>query len=66
MAKIIGFDLGTSNFAVAIGRKPTIIPAAEDATVGGKAFPSSVAFSKNGEPAHIQAVTNPDGTTVSV
>ena len=51
MTKIIGIDLGTSNSAAAVvmGGKPTIIPAAEGATVGGKAFPSVVAFSKDGE-----------------
>ena len=50
MAKVIGIDLGTSNSAAAVmmGGKPTLIPAAEGATVGGKAFPSYVAFSKEG------------------
>ncbi|QLH10163.1 molecular chaperone DnaK [Nitrosarchaeum sp. AC2] len=69
MTKIIGIDLGTSNSAAAVvmGGKPTIIPAAEGATVGGKAFPSIVAFTKTGEllvgePARRQAVTNPDST----
>ena len=69
MAKVIGIDLGTSNSAAAVmmGGKPTIIPAAEGATVGGKAFPSVVAFTKEGdllvgEPARRQAVTNPDNT----
>ncbi|MGC8961219.1 MAG: Hsp70 family protein, partial [Candidatus Bathyarchaeia archaeon] len=44
--KIIGIDLGTSNSAAAvmIGGKPVIIPSAEGTTVGGKAFPSIVAF----------------------
>ena len=72
MVKIIGIDLGTSNSAAAVvmGGKPTIIPAAEGATVGGKAFPSVVAFSKDGdllvgEPARRQAVTNPDNTIVA-
>jgi len=72
MAKIIGIDLGTSNSAAAVvmGGKPTIIPAAEGATVGGKAFPSVVAFSKEGEllvgePARRQAVTNPDNTIIA-
>ena len=72
MTKIIGIDLGTSNSAAAVvmGGKPTIIPAAEGATVGGKAFPSVVAFSKDGEllvgePARRQAVTNPDSTIVA-
>ena len=65
MVKIIGIDLGTSNSAAAVmmGGKPTLVPAAEGATVGGKAFPSVVAFSKGGdllvgEPARRQAVTN--------
>ena len=72
MTKIIGIDLGTSNSAasVVMGGKPTIIPAAEGATVGGKAFPSVVAFSKTGdlligEPARRQAVTNPDSTIIA-
>jgi molecular chaperone DnaK len=47
--------------------KPVIIPSAEGASLGGKAFPSYVAFTKEGqllvgEPARRQAVTNPDGT----
>ncbi len=71
MAKIIGIDLGTSNSAAAVmmGGKPTIIPAAEGATVGGKAFPSVVAFKDGellvGEPARRQAVTNPANTIVA-
>jgi molecular chaperone DnaK len=72
MAKIIGIDLGTSNSAAAVmmGGKPTIIPAAEGTTVGGKAFPSVVAFTKDneiliGEPARRQAVTNPTGTIIA-
>jgi molecular chaperone DnaK len=50
MGKIIGIDLGTSNSAasVMIGGKPTIIQAAEGTSVGGKAFPSYVAFTKDG------------------
>ena len=68
MSKIIGIDLGTSNSAAAvvIGGKPTIIPAAEGASQYGKAFPSVVAFTKEGilvgEPARRQAVTNPEKT----
>ena len=72
MSKVIGIDLGTSNSAAAVmmGGKPTIIPAAEGATVGGKAFPSVVAFAQNGdllvgEPARRQAVTNPANTIVA-
>ena len=67
--KIIVIDLGTCNSAAAViqGGKPTLIPAAEGTTVAGKAFPSIVAFSKDGdllvgEPARRQAVTNPDNT----
>ncbi|MCX6804342.1 MAG: molecular chaperone DnaK, partial [Candidatus Diapherotrites archaeon] len=69
MSKIIGIDLGTSNSAASVleGGKPKIIPSAEGNTVYGKAFPSYVAFSKDGkllvgEPARRQAVTNPDKT----
>ncbi len=72
MAKIIGIDLGTSNSAAAVmmGGKPTLIPAAEGTTIGGKAFPSVVAFTKDGqlivgEPARRQAVTNPTGTVIA-
>jgi molecular chaperone DnaK len=69
MSKIIGIDLGTSNSAASVmeAGKAVIIPAAEGASLGGKAFPSYVAFTKEGEllvgePARRQAVTNPDGT----
>lgn len=69
MSKIIGIDLGTSNSAASVveGGTPVIIPAAEGASLGGKAFPSYVAFTKDsqllvGEPARRQAVTNPEGT----
>jgi len=72
MSKIIGIDLGTSNSAAAImeGGKATIIPSAEGMTLGGKAFPSYVAFSKDGqlivgEPARRQAVANPEGTILA-
>ena len=73
MAKIIGIDLGTSNSAAAalIGGRPTIIPSAEGASVGGKAFPSVVAFTEDGqklvgEPARRQAVTNTEGTVMAI
>ncbi|MBI4258886.1 MAG: molecular chaperone DnaK [Thaumarchaeota archaeon] len=73
MAKIIGIDLGTSNSAAAVmmGGRPTIIPSAEGTTVAGKAFPSYVAFTKDGqllvgEPARRQAVTNPEGTVMAI
>ncbi|RJQ22286.1 molecular chaperone DnaK [Candidatus Woesearchaeota archaeon] len=67
--KIIGIDLGTSNSAAAVleAGRPKIIPSAEGASMYGKAFPSFVAFSKDGavlvgEPARRQAVSNPQGT----
>jgi molecular chaperone DnaK len=73
MAKIIGIDLGTSNSAAAVveNGKPTIIPSAEGTTLGGKAFPSYVAFLKDGqvlvgEPARRQAVSNPEGTIMAI
>ena len=73
MGKIIGIDLGTSNSAAAvlIGGKPTIIPSAEGLTIGGKAFPSVVAFTKDGqrligEPARRQAISNPDRTITAI
>lgn len=73
MSKIIGIDLGTSNSAAAImmGGRPTIIPSAEGTSVGGKAFPSYVAFTKDGqllvgEPARRQAVSNPEGTIQAI
>ena len=69
MSKIIGIDLGTSNTAAAVmeGGRSTIIPSAEGTSIGGKAFPSYVAFAKDGqllvgEPARRQAVANPEGT----
>ncbi|MBS3106987.1 molecular chaperone DnaK [Candidatus Woesearchaeota archaeon] len=67
--KIIGIDLGTSNSAAAVlqGGKPAIIPSAEGSTQYGKAFPSVVAFTKDGqvlvgEPARRQATSNPERT----
>jgi molecular chaperone DnaK len=72
MGKIIGIDLGTSNSAAAamIGGKPTIIQAAEGTSIGGKAFPSVVAFTRDGqlmvgEPARRQMISNPEGTVVA-
>jgi len=70
MAKVIGIDLGTSNSAAAVleGGRPVIIPSAEGAGVAsGKAFPSFVAFTKEGqrlvgEPARRQAPINSEGT----
>lgn len=73
MGRIIGIDLGTSNSAAAAmeGGRPSMIPSAEGTSVGGKAFPSYVAFTKEGEllvgePARRQAVTNPEGTIKNV
>jgi molecular chaperone DnaK len=70
MAKAIGIDLGTSNSAAAVveSGRPTIIPSAEGAGVAsGKAFPSYVAFTRDGqrlvgEPARRQAAINAEGT----
>ncbi len=70
MAKVIGIDLGTSNSAAAVmeGGRPVIIPSSEGAGVAsGKAFPSYVAFTKDGqrlvgEPARRQAAINAEGT----
>jgi molecular chaperone DnaK len=70
MARVIGIDLGTSNSAAAVmeGGRPVIIPSAEGAGVAsGKAFPSFVAFTKEGqlivgEPARRQAPINSEGT----
>ena len=70
MAKVIGIDLGTSNSAAAHveSGKPVIIPSAEGAGVAsGKAFPSYVAFTQDGqrlvgEPARRQAAINAEGT----
>ena len=70
--KIIGIDLGTSNSAASAlqAGKPTIIPSAEGTTAYGKAFPSVVAFTKDGqilvgEPARRQAVSNPEKTIIA-
>jgi molecular chaperone DnaK len=72
MAKIIGIDLGTSNSAAAamVGGKPTIIQAAEGTSIGGKAFPSVVAFTPEGqlivgEPARRQMISNAEGTVMA-
>ena len=65
---IIGVDLGTSNSAAAVlrGGRPVIIPSAEGISLGGKAFPSYVAITADGqmlvgEPARRQAAVNPTG-----
>lgn len=72
MGKIVGIDLGTSNSAAAVlvAGKPTIVQAAEGTSIGGKAFPSYVAFTKDGqllvgEPARRQMIANPEGTVIA-
>jgi molecular chaperone DnaK len=69
---IIGIDLGTSNSAAAVlrGGRPVIIPSAEGVSIGGKAFPSYVALTADGqvlvgEPARRQAAANPEGTATA-
>jgi molecular chaperone DnaK len=69
---IIGIDLGTSNSAAAVlrGGRPVMIPSAEGVSLGGKAFPSFVAFTADGtmlvgEPARRQAAANPEGTATA-
>jgi molecular chaperone DnaK len=69
---IIGIDLGTSNSAAAVlrGGRPVIIPSAEGVSLGGKAFPSHVALTADGqmlvgEPARRQASANPEGTATA-
>ena len=69
MAKVIGIDLGTTNSCVAVmeGSETVVIPNPE----GNRTTPSVVAFTKDGERligqvAKRQAVTNPDGTVMSI
>jgi len=69
---IIGIELGTSNSAAAAlrGGRPIIIPSAEGLSIGGKAFPSYVALTADGqilvgEPARRQATANPEGTVTA-
>jgi len=69
---IIGIDLGTSNSAAAVlrGGRPVMIPSVEGLSLGGKAFPSYVAVTADGEmlvgeAARRQAAANPDGTATA-
>src|SRR6195952_2223478 len=69
MSKIIGIDLGTTNWVVAVmeGGEPVVITNEE----GGRTTPSVVAFTKDGnrlvgQVAKRQAVTNPENTLYSI
>ena len=69
MSKVLGIDLGTTYSCMAVmeGGEATVIPNAE----GARTTPSVVAFSKTGERlvgqvAKRQAVTNPEGTVMSI
>src|SRR5690625_3950236 len=69
MSRVIGIDLGATNYVVAAmeGGEPVVIPNAE----GVRTTPSVVAFTKDGErlvgqAAKRQAITNADRTVSSV
>lgn len=68
MSKTIGIDLGTTNSCVAVmeGGEAVVIPNAE----GARTTPSVVAFRNGdrmvGQVAKRQAITNPQGTVISI
>ena len=68
MGKVIGIDLGTTNWCVSVieGNSPVIVVNSE----GKRTTPSIVSFKDGdrsvGEPAKRQSVTNPDNTIYSV
>ncbi|NBI29481.1 molecular chaperone DnaK [Chengkuizengella marina] len=69
MSKVIGIDLGTTNSCVAVmeGGEAVVIPNPE----GNRTTPSVIGFKKDGErivgeTAKRQAITNPDGTVISI
>ena len=69
MSKIIGIDLGTTNYCVAVieGGQPRVIENSE----GARTTPSIIAYLEDGEilvgaPAKRQAVTNPKNTLYAV
>ncbi|NDI33752.1 molecular chaperone DnaK [Chengkuizengella sediminis] len=69
MSKVIGIDLGTTNSCVAVmeGGEAIVIPNPE----GNRTTPSVIGFKKDGErivgeTAKRQAITNPDGTVISI
>jgi len=71
--KVLGIDLGTTNSAAAMfeGSKATAIPSADGVSIGGKMFPSVVAFTSDGrilvgEAARRQIAVNPHGTILEI
>ncbi|MDP5273066.1 molecular chaperone DnaK [Chengkuizengella axinellae] len=69
MSKVIGIDLGTTNSCVAVmeGGEAVVIPNPE----GNRTTPSVIGFKKDGErivgeTAKRQAITNPEGTVISI
>jgi len=71
--KVLGIDLGTTNSAAAVyeGSKAISIPSAEGKAIGGKMFPSVVAFMADGrvvigEKAKRQTSVNPAGTIMEI